>query len=54
MATEQLHVFLDDTCILDPFQSGFCSGHEVETVLVALTDGLWRHLDQMSLETSRS
>lgn len=47
--TEQLQGFLDDTSILDPFQSGFCPGHGTEMALVALTDEFQRLLDQGGL-----
>lgn len=36
--------FLDDSFVLDPFQSSFYSDHGVETMLVAFTDdsgGSW-------------
>lgn len=42
---EQLLVFLDDASVLDSFQSGFHPGRGTETVLVALTGDLWKHLD---------
>ncbi|XP_015279020.1 PREDICTED: transmembrane protein 254-like [Gekko japonicus] len=42
----QLQAFLEDTNILDPFQSGFCPAHRTETMLVTLVDELLRHLDR--------
>uniref|UniRef100_A0A803U0T6 Reverse transcriptase domain-containing protein n=1 Tax=Anolis carolinensis TaxID=28377 RepID=A0A803U0T6_ANOCA len=42
----QLQQFLDETAGLDPFQSGFRSGHGTETVLVAITDEIRRQLDR--------
>lgn len=35
VVAELLQAFLDDASNLDPFQSGFCSGDRMETVLVA-------------------
>lgn len=34
---------------MDPFQSGFCPAHGMETVLVALLGDLQRHLEWGSL-----
>ena len=45
MVEGQLQVFLEETSALDPFQSGFHSGHGVETALVALTDDLHCQFD---------
>ena len=45
-ATDQLQTFLEETSVLDPFQSGFRPGHGVEMALVALMDDLRRHLDR--------
>lgn len=49
MASEEFQVFLDDTAILDLFQSGFCPGHGKEMVPVTLTNDLWRHLNRTVL-----
>lgn len=37
---KQLQAFLEDTSILDPFESCFCSGHGMENMLAALIDDL--------------
>ena len=44
-AVDQLQAFLEETSVLDPFQSGLRPGHGVETALVTLTDDLQRQLD---------
>lgn len=40
---------LDDTLVLDPFQSGFHPSLRMETALDTLTDNLYRQLDQDKL-----
>lgn len=49
MTAKQFQVFLDAAAILDPFQSSYHPGHGMETVLVALTDDPWRHMDSGGL-----
>ncbi|XP_061490034.1 tRNA-splicing endonuclease subunit Sen15 isoform X1 [Rhineura floridana] len=42
----QLQTHLDETDYLDPYQSGFRTGHGTETALVALVDDMRRALDR--------
>lgn len=46
---DQLEQFLVDTSLLDPAQSGFWPGYNIEMVLVALINDLQRHLDKGGL-----
>lgn len=50
VTAEQLQKYLNDTLIPDPLPSGFCPGHGMEMVLVALRDDLCRQLGQSRLE----
>lgn len=44
LIVEELQIFLDDSSLLDPFQSIFHLYCGIEMELVPLTDDLWRYL----------
>lgn len=49
VVAKQLQHFLEDSSFLNSFQSSFCPGHWMETVLVTLTNDLCRHLEEGGL-----